>query len=37
MNWEQIEGQWQDLKGKVRETWAKLTDDDIELIRGKKD
>ena len=37
MNWDQVEGQWKGLTGKVRETWAKLTDDDIELIAGKKD
>lgn len=37
MNWDQVEGQWKQLKGKVREKWAKLTDDDLELIGGKKD
>lgn len=37
MNWEQVEGQWQELKGVVREKWGKLTDDDYEVIAGKKD
>lgn len=37
MNWDQIEGQWKDLKGKIRGKWAKLTDDDLEAIAGKKD
>jgi uncharacterized protein YjbJ (UPF0337 family) len=37
MNWDQVEGQWKDLKGTVREKWAKFTDDDVELIAGKKD
>lgn len=37
MNWDQIEGQWKDLKGRIREKWAKLTDDDFESIGGKKD
>lgn len=37
MNWDQVEGQWKNIKGKVREKWAKLTDDDIESIAGKKD
>ena len=37
MNWDQIEGQWKGLKGRVREKWAKLTDDDFESIAGKKD
>lgn len=37
MNWDTVEGNWKQLKGKVREKWAKLTDDDFELIGGKKD
>ena len=37
MNWDQIEGQWKDLKGRMRQQWGKLTDDDIEQIGGKKD
>lgn len=37
MNWDQIEGQWSQLKGRVREMWGKLTDDDVEAIAGKKD
>jgi uncharacterized protein YjbJ (UPF0337 family) len=37
MNWDQIEGQWKQVKGQIREKWAKLTDDDLESIAGKKD
>lgn len=37
MNWDIIESQWKDIKGSLREKWAKLTDDDVELIAGKKD
>ena len=37
MNWEQVEGSWKQIKGGVRAKWAKLTDDDVELISGKKD
>ncbi|HYX33736.1 MAG TPA: CsbD family protein [Oligoflexus sp.] len=37
MNWDQVEGQWKNIKGTIREKWAKFTDDDIELIAGKKD
>ena len=37
MNWDQVEGQWKELKGSVRQKWAKLTDDDVEAIAGKKD
>jgi uncharacterized protein YjbJ (UPF0337 family) len=37
MNWNQIEGSWKEVQGKVREKWGKLTDDDLELIAGKRD
>jgi uncharacterized protein YjbJ (UPF0337 family) len=37
MNWDQIEGSWMTAKGKVREQWGKLTDDDLERIAGKRD
>ena len=37
MNWDSIQGNWKELKGKVRSKWAKLTDDDLEHIAGKKD
>ena len=31
MNWDQMQGQWQEFRGKVREQWGKLTDDDLEM------
>ena len=37
MNWDTIEGNWKELKGKIRSKWGKLTDDDLERIAGKKD
>jgi uncharacterized protein YjbJ (UPF0337 family) len=37
MNWDQIAGQWLQAKGRVRAKWAKLTDDDLEAIAGRKD
>lgn len=37
MNKDQVEGNWNQFKGKVKETWGKLTDDDIALFNGKKD
>jgi uncharacterized protein YjbJ (UPF0337 family) len=37
MNWDRIEGDWKNFKGKIREKWGKLTDDDIDVIGGKKD
>lgn len=37
MNWDQIAGNWKELKGKVKAKWGKLTDDDLMTIGGKKD
>ena len=37
MNWDLIEGKWKELKGQARSKWAKLTDDDVEAVAGKKD
>jgi len=37
MNWDQIEGNWKQIKGVARERWGKLTDDDVDLIAGKRD
>lgn len=37
MNWDRIEGNWLQLKGKAKQQWGKLTDDDLDYIAGKKD
>jgi len=37
MNWDRIEGNWKQLKGHVRETWGRLTDDQLEQIAGQRD
>jgi uncharacterized protein YjbJ (UPF0337 family) len=37
MNWETISGNWREAKGKLRTKWAKLTDDDLEAIAGRRD
>ena len=37
MNKEQIEGKTTKLKGRIKETWGKLTDNDIMLLEGKRD
>jgi len=37
MNWDRIEGNWKMAKGKVKEQWGKLTDDDLDRIAGKRD
>ena len=37
MNWDVLEGKWKQVKAEVRSKWDKLTDDDTDLIGGKKD
>jgi uncharacterized protein YjbJ (UPF0337 family) len=37
MNWDQIKGNWTQFRGKAKEKWGKLTDDDLTTIAGKKD
>src|ERR1035437_2939896 len=37
MDWNIIEGKWKELKGRAREEWGKLTNDELEEIGGKKD
>lgn len=37
MNKDTIEGNWKQVKGKVKEQWGKLTDDDFDVIAGKRD
>jgi uncharacterized protein YjbJ (UPF0337 family) len=37
MNWDQIAGNWKQIKGVVREKWGKLTDDDVDVIAGRRE
>lgn len=37
MNWDRIEGNWMQFKGKVKEKWGDLTDDDLDRMAGKRD
>jgi uncharacterized protein YjbJ (UPF0337 family) len=37
MNTEQISGKWKQMKGAAKQQWGKLTDDDLEVIAGKRD
>jgi len=37
MNWDKIAGQWKQYKGKAKEKWGKLTDDEIDVIQGRRD
>ncbi|MBL0319288.1 MAG: CsbD family protein [Alphaproteobacteria bacterium] len=37
MNQEQVDGKFTQLKGKIKETWGKLTDNDVTLFNGQRD
>jgi uncharacterized protein YjbJ (UPF0337 family) len=37
MNSDIIEGKWTEIKGKIRQQWGKLTDDDVAKIGGSYD
>ena len=37
MNWDRIEGNWKQFKGSAKEQWGKLTDDQLDVIAGKRE
>ena len=37
MNLDLIEDKWEQLKGKAKENWGKLTDDDWKIVEGRRD
>ena len=37
MNWDRIEGNWKQFKGNVVQQWGKLTDDELNVIAGRRD
>lgn len=37
MTWESIAGRWHHLKGQAKQTWGQLTDDDLEMIQGRRE
>jgi uncharacterized protein YjbJ (UPF0337 family) len=36
MDWNRVEGNWKEVQGKVKQKWAKLTDDDLTAINGQR-
>jgi len=36
MNWDIDEGNWKQFRGKFKEQWGRLTDDQIDIIAGKR-
>jgi uncharacterized protein YjbJ (UPF0337 family) len=37
MDWNRVEGNWKEAKGKIKEKWGKLTDDDLTAINGQRE
>jgi uncharacterized protein YjbJ (UPF0337 family) len=37
MDWNRVEGNWKQLKGKAKQQWGKLTDDDLATANGRRE
>ncbi|ACB95903.1 CsbD family protein [Beijerinckia indica] len=37
MDWNRVEGNWKQIRGKIKEKWAQLTDDDLDKIEGRRE
>lgn len=37
MEWDLIEGNWKQFKGNIQQQWGKLTDDQLDVIAGKRE
>jgi uncharacterized protein YjbJ (UPF0337 family) len=37
MDWDRIEGNWKQFRGKAKEQWGKLTDDELDQVEGKRE
>jgi uncharacterized protein YjbJ (UPF0337 family) len=37
MNWDRIEGNWKQIKGEVKQQWGRITDDQLDVIAGKRE
>ncbi len=37
MNWDQIQGQWKEMKGSIQSHWGELTDDEVEEAKGDRE
>ena len=37
MNWDRIEGNWKEFKGKAQQQWGKLTNDDLDVLKGSRE
>jgi uncharacterized protein YjbJ (UPF0337 family) len=37
MNWDRVQGNWKQIKGQVQSQWGKLTDDDLDVVAGRRE
>ena len=37
MNWDRIEGSWKQMTGRAKQQWGKLTNDDIDVVAGRRE
>jgi len=37
MDWNRVEGNWKEVKGKIKQQWGQLTDNDLAQINGRRD
>ena len=37
MDWNRVEGNWKQLKGRAKQQWGKLTDDDLTAANGRRE
>ena len=37
MDWNRVEGNWKQLKGKAKQQWGRLTDDDLMRAAGRRE
>ena len=37
MSWDRISGNWTQWKGRVRERWGRLTQDQLDVVAGRRD
>ena len=37
MDWNRVEGNWKQLRGKAKQQWGKLTDDDLTAAAGRRE
>ena len=37
MNWDQVQGNWKEFKGKAQSKWGELTDDELDQAKGDRE